>query len=532
MDRRILQRVRAGALVAFGCLLLTTASAVWAQTLTVYDDELRNGFVDGYSYGGGTDLAHTVTTYDGSPFSIAFTGASSNAVAFPNETVDFSGGSWTGLRFQVHGGATGGQQLRLQLYNDLGGVPVAEVELDAFIDGGAIIANQWRQVDVTFAAFGFNGVFDRIDLQSDVPGNQPTLYLDQIELLGANAIFSDGFDPPPGPELLFVPQYNSGSLRIYQRDEGSFSLLRIAPLPAGTLANALAFAPDGKLWVLDNGAAQKRLLRFDRQELIDLPKAVPEVIIAPVGGNAGEVFDLAFFGDFLFVSLSDFGAAHRIVRYATSDLGASGNPAFTALTAGSLSIPAGLEFDEFGRLWISNYGNHTLQRMNASTGAIQRMALSVAVGARASLSAPEGLAFDRDGTLWVGNNGQPTISGYAAWQLDDAGLGSDAPVHLIDINPALNEGNTVGGLVFDRDGDLWANYQKTFAVLEYILIPGPRPGGDPGVGSYVSIAGQTLDAGSEFPGFGGLAIWPIPATTHLQRVEPVGTKSRACKRAD
>jgi endoglucanase len=319
-----------------------------------------------------------------------------------------------------------------------------------------------------------------------------------------------------------VPQYTTGAIRIYQRDAGGFVFLRSVPLGAGVTPNALAFAPDGNLWVVDNGAT-KRLRRYTRSALLNDANPVADVIIGPLGGNAGEVFDLAFFDGFGYVTQSNFDAIDRVLKYAMTDLAASGNPVATTLTAASLDVPAGLEFDAQGRLWISNYNANTIVRMNTASGSVDRIGSDVALAARHALNRPEGLAFDADGSLWVGNNGEPTISAYAEWQLADAGFGATTPVHQIDINPALFQGDTVGGLVFDREGDLWANYQKTFSVLEYTLTPQPRAGGLPGVGSYLSQTGQALATATTFPGFGGIAIWPIPASTHVSAARLRGT---------
>lgn len=168
--------------------LLGLACGATAQDLVVYDDALRNDFLPNYSYGGGTELAHATTTRNNSAAAIAFSGNNSNAVAFPNEARDFSASQYLGVRFFVHGGAAGGQQLRFQIYDGLGGAPVANVELDTFIANGAIAANEWRQVEVRFAdaLLAFAGSFDRFDLQSDDPDTQPTLFLDDITLIAAS----------------------------------------------------------------------------------------------------------------------------------------------------------------------------------------------------------------------------------------------------------------------------------------------------------------------------------------------------------
>jgi endoglucanase len=197
--------------------LLCQASA---QDLPVYENALQSGFVAGYSYGGGTDLQHAGTTHNASAFAIAFTGNNSNAVAFPHETVNFTTTQYSGLRFYVHGGGAGGQQLRFHIYNDLGGVSIANVEIDSFISGGAIAANEWSLVEIQFASapLSFSGTFDRFDLQSDDPDTQATLYIDDVSLIDATPlspdIFGNGFEnggPGPTGELRFsAPAYVVG----------------------------------------------------------------------------------------------------------------------------------------------------------------------------------------------------------------------------------------------------------------------------------------------------------------------------------
>jgi len=200
------------------------------------------------------------------------------------------------------------------------------------------------------------------------------------------------------------------------------------------------------------------------------------------------------------------------------------------LTNVSLSVPAGLAFDGAGRLWTANYGNSKLVRMSTATGAADKIASDVAIGARDSLFQPEGIAFDANDTLWAGNNGRPTISGYASWQVDDAGFGATTPVRQIDVAPGVDDpgiGHTgfVGGLGFDRDGDLWGNYEDENSVREYTLAPQPRGGGLPGVGSYLVASGQVLAGATTDPGFGGIAFWPPPATLHTKATAFRGTNA-------
>ena len=125
---------------------LLLAPCAFAQDLVVYDDAGRNGFNPGFSYGGGTDISHATTVHSGAA-SIAFTGnATFNAVAFARQGLpDLTTAQYPTLRFFVHGGTTGGQQLRLYFGRDETTSPaIAEGELDPYIEGGAIAANAWR----------------------------------------------------------------------------------------------------------------------------------------------------------------------------------------------------------------------------------------------------------------------------------------------------------------------------------------------------------------------------------------------------
>lgn len=161
------------------------ASAVHAQTLTVYDEALQNAFAD-YSYGGGSNFASTAEAHDGTK-SVSFIGNNYNAVSFARPTPDVSTATYPVLRFWVHGGATGGQQLRL--YLQLDDAIVANVELDGYVDGGSIAAGVWREVTVPLTPLA--ATVDRIDLQSDQAAAQGVLSIDDVVLGQAEAELVD-----------------------------------------------------------------------------------------------------------------------------------------------------------------------------------------------------------------------------------------------------------------------------------------------------------------------------------------------------
>jgi hypothetical protein len=116
----------------------------------------------------------------------------------------------------VHGGASGGQQLRI--YLQLDGDIVADAELDSYISGGGIVPGAWREVTVPLATapLAYNGAFDRIDFQSDVGGGQPVLYVDDVVL--------QDVAPPPANEMQIehdVSVYTMSSDRFTWQDSAN-----------------------------------------------------------------------------------------------------------------------------------------------------------------------------------------------------------------------------------------------------------------------------------------------------------------------
>lgn len=500
--------------LVIGCFLLATVGAR-AQDLAVYTDSLQNGFED-YSYGGGSNLANTTPTRNGSAHSIAFTGnASYNAVAFHHAPA-FAAGAYSGLRLFVHGGAAGGQRLALILYR-----PDDSTTTPYLLPPAT--ANAWTQIDVSFAAIGFSDAFNRLDLQT-ASGTQPVMYLDDISLVGSggggprtDSIFADSFET----EYLLVPQYdvayagdNGGALQVFARVPGAtagsprFAYAATVELASTHSMNAVSFAPDGRLWAIYSHLG--RLDRYERNDVLSgslLAFSAVQTDLASCG--SGDVFDLAFFGSNAYVTRG-FGG-HQICRYAISALNGGGTPAPTLLGDNNvLSTPVGLAFDAQGMLWISSYDNQSIVRMNPGTGHIDKSITHT------SLGGSEGLAFDAFGSLWIGSNDSPTIAVYSAAQLAAAGIGATtAPLYHIDTGGTPHAGTPsgyVGGIAFDSRGDLWAGYEYSLSVLGYSLLPSTTAGG---VSGYVAAPLPPLGSATTDPGRAGIAFWPRPPTLHI-----------------
>jgi len=158
---------------------------VAAAPLAVYDDQLRNGF-DNWSWAA-NNLAQTATVHSGhSAISFEPDGWSG---FFLHRDAGIDTAFYDALELWIHGGATGGQNLRIAFV--IGGDPAGEGALSAFLPGGRIPAGTWTKVRIPFAALGVtSGVFDGFWLQDGTGGDQPAVYLDDVQLTERTA-------PPP-----------------------------------------------------------------------------------------------------------------------------------------------------------------------------------------------------------------------------------------------------------------------------------------------------------------------------------------------
>jgi len=137
------------------------ARSAFAQDLTVYDDALYNGFSGDTSYGAVTDFNSTAQVHRGTK-SVSFTGNNYKAVSFSRTGQSVSTADYPTLHFWIHGGTTGGQPI--YIVKKLNDATAAQASLDTYISGGAIAANTWREVPVTFAnsPLAYSGLFLKI----------------------------------------------------------------------------------------------------------------------------------------------------------------------------------------------------------------------------------------------------------------------------------------------------------------------------------------------------------------------------------
>ena len=158
-----------------------TTSRAQSTTQSIYSDELDNGYQD-WSWATHS-LTNTSPVYAGN-YSISLTLSAWTALFLHNS--DESTVPFTALQFYVNGGATGGQQFVVAAIGDTNTV-LGEVPISQYVTGGTIPANTWVKVTIPLSALGAADVsnFSGIWLQDSTGGNQSTLYLDNISLLGA-----------------------------------------------------------------------------------------------------------------------------------------------------------------------------------------------------------------------------------------------------------------------------------------------------------------------------------------------------------
>ena len=181
-------RIGAG-LVALLLTAVTGSGRLLAQDVVIYDDALRNGFVD---WGWGVyDLAWTGEVHS-APSSIRLEPDSWDAL-YLHRDASFDFADYLELRLWVRAEA-GSPAVRLVLLS--GGGEVGDVLLADFVPGG-ISSGAWREAAVPLAALSPSAPsFNEIWFQDTTGTNQPALLLDDLRLIG---------DPtPPGPVAVAV----------------------------------------------------------------------------------------------------------------------------------------------------------------------------------------------------------------------------------------------------------------------------------------------------------------------------------------
>jgi GH18 family chitinase len=145
----------------------------------LYSDALATGWAN-WSWSATTNFAATSPVQSGTRSTAVTYTAAWGGLYLHHAGVSPAG--LARLEFYVHGGTAGGQQLAVYLGDTGGWLPA--IQADPYIAGGAVVAGAWRKVSIPLSALGVtaNSITDVV-IQEDAGGAQPTLYIDQIELV-------------------------------------------------------------------------------------------------------------------------------------------------------------------------------------------------------------------------------------------------------------------------------------------------------------------------------------------------------------
>jgi Glycoside hydrolase family 44 len=173
------------------CCLLLAATDLSAQVpaLDLYADALHPAFQN-WSWANAADysLANTAPVQAGSA-SIRFLPRSWGGLLFADVSNSYDAANYQSLTFWIHGGSSGGQNLRLALLD--GEAALAEVDVATYASGG-IVAATWHQVTIPFnASTGLTGgAFNRLHIMEFSGATQAQVYIDSLR-------FNPRTTPPP-----------------------------------------------------------------------------------------------------------------------------------------------------------------------------------------------------------------------------------------------------------------------------------------------------------------------------------------------
>ena len=157
----------------------------------------------------------------------------------------------------------------------------------------------------------------------------------------------------------------------------------------------------------------------------------------------------------------------------------SGGTIHDSATSGTLYSPDGLAFDGGGNLWVADTGFNRLLKFSPPFTMDQNASLVLgqenfsstsAALSKTGLDQPYGIAFDKAGNMWVSDTNNNRIVEFTL------PFRSGEPASVVIGSPSFDKGvyptsasslAAPYGILFDKDGDLWAVDYYDNRILEY-----------------------------------------------------------------
>ncbi len=153
---------------------LTALAQAPAATLPLYTDSLAAGWAN-WSWNTTVDFANVAPVHTGSAsLAATYTDGWAGLRLQADTLIDTS--PYNVLRFQLHGGATGGQPIRVVLTDSASNQLTADARINA-------PANSWTLVELPLSSLGNPPQISGVIWQEPGQGAQPTFYLDEIALV-------------------------------------------------------------------------------------------------------------------------------------------------------------------------------------------------------------------------------------------------------------------------------------------------------------------------------------------------------------
>lgn len=257
----------------------------------------------------------------------------------------------------------------------------------------------------------------------------------------------------------------------------------------------VAFDRDGTMWVTSQD--DSRLLAFTQSDLAVSGARVASKTITASAGSLTRPVALAFDeARHLWVANPDNGT---VVRFDPAQLAASGAPA-PAVVLHVFNHPTALAFDDNGGLWVSDREAQTVTLYPDSelvASGDPNSSIVLHSSAVSGIHNPTGIAFDAGNNLWILNSASNTLIVFSPGRRSLIG----SPPPNVTISSANSSLGIPVGLAFDASGDLWV--MNGGGVLEKFAKADILATGAPATIARLVVSGHSL--------FWSVAFWPIPA---------------------